>query len=118
MLLLSARELWVGRPDCARLAATMATLSYLPTEAETKRFWDLDSATAKAQVEVPTGFPKRLESSLAWSGNEIEGKDAQWTIVLTAEDVVLIEAALRKFEGGLLFCCEVDLITDSLKSQS
>lgn len=79
----------------------MATtcVSYFPNDIETKRFWDLEQARAKSRVEVPAGFPNRLDSSLAWSGNEIEGKDQEWTIELTAEDVKLIEAALAEFEG-------------------
>jgi hypothetical protein len=78
---------------------TATCLSYYPSELETQQFWDRELNRDKAGVDIPYGFPKKLDSPLAWTGAEIENKQSQWKLDLTDEEIVAIDAALAGFEG-------------------
>jgi len=80
----------------------MATSFYYPSELDTQRFWDRELTRNKANLDVPHGFPKELNSPLAWTGAEIETKESQWKLDLTEEEIVAVEAALAAFEGFYL----------------
>ncbi|EPE33005.1 Clavaminate synthase-like protein [Glarea lozoyensis ATCC 20868] len=81
------------------MAAACAT--YTPSELDTKRFWDIEASRQKTKVEIPYGFPAKLESSLAWKGEDIdvENEQAEWKLDLTDEEISAIDAALKTFEG-------------------
>ena len=79
----------------------MATtcVSYYPSEVDTQRFWNLELSREKIGVDIPLGFPKKLDSPLAWTGAEIESKQVEWKLDLTSEEITAIHAALEAFEG-------------------
>ncbi|EHK99904.1 hypothetical protein M7I_4231 [Glarea lozoyensis 74030] len=81
------------------MAAACAT--YTPSELDTKRFWDIEASRQKTKVEIPYGFPAKLESSLAWKGEDIdvENEQAEWKLDLTDEEISAIDAALKTFEA-------------------
>ena len=49
------------------------------------------------KVDLPSGFPKYLNSDLAWSGSQLSGD--QFTYYLTESDKLEIDAALASFKG-------------------
>lgn len=79
------------------MAATC--VSYYPSEAETQRFWNGELTRQNAIIEVPSGFPNKLESPLAWTRAEAESKQSEWKLDLTSGEIVAIDAALVAFEG-------------------
>jgi hypothetical protein len=85
------------------MAAACAT--YTPSELDTKRFWDIEASREKTKAEIPYGFPAKLESSLAWKGADIDVENGQqeWKLDLTDVEISAIDAALKKFEGELVF---------------
>nr|RBQ90374.1 hypothetical protein FVER53263_08627 [Fusarium verticillioides] len=52
--------------------------SYYPSDEHHKRFWDRQSKKEEFEINVPDGFPKVLKSTLAWRGEDIQDKEAQW----------------------------------------
>lgn len=78
---------------------SVTCVSYYPSEVETQRFWNEERTRNKASVDVPSGFPKKLNSSLAWTREEIEMKQSDWKLDLTSEEIEAINAALVAFEG-------------------
>lgn len=80
------------------MAATCVT--YTPSEADTRTFWDRELTREKVCLDIPHGFPKKLDSPLAWIGADIESKQSEWKLDLTDEDIGAIDAALRSFEGN------------------
>lgn len=83
----------------------MATIceSYNPSEADTRRFWDQEGKRDKVELEVPPGFPQRLDSPLAWRGLDIKLKCYQWKLDLVEEEIHAIDSALAIFEGTYSF---------------
>jgi hypothetical protein len=73
--------------------------SYYPSQWETDRFWSAEQSRAKSIVDVPAGFPKQIESTLAWTPEDIATKQAQWKLDLSENDIAAIDAALARFEG-------------------
>ncbi|PWW73184.1 Clavaminate synthase-like protein [Tuber magnatum] len=66
--------------------------------------WRLQNCSlAKA---LPTGFPARVDSPLAWTGSELEKEE--YTIPLSGEDILEIERGLRDFKESKL---PISLIT-------
>jgi len=80
------------------MAAAIA--SYIPSDIDTKLFWEKEVIREKINLNVPDGFPKHIDSPLAWTGAEIETKESEWKLDLTAEDIIAIDAALAKFEAN------------------
>jgi hypothetical protein len=82
----------------------MATscLAYTPSDVDEQRFWDQQRTRNSPPVDVPPGFPKKLESPLAWTGADIEAKQSQWKLDLTGEELLAIDSALATFEG--MYC--------------
>ncbi|VUC37547.1 unnamed protein product [Clonostachys rosea] len=78
----------------------MATVcdSYNPSRTEAQRFWDEQSKWVKASADVLEGFPKRLNSSLAWKGEDMWDKVSQWKLCLSAEDIGAISTAVLSFD--------------------
>ena len=74
-------------------------VSYYPSEVEIQRFWDEERSREKATIDLPNGFPKELQSPLAWTRPEIEKKQSEWKLEMAIEDVEAINAALEAFEG-------------------
>lgn len=70
-----------------------------PSEVETQRFWGKQSTIKSATVALPTGFPAKISSTLAWTKEDIEAKRNEWQVNLTGDDIVAIDAALADFEG-------------------
>lgn len=81
------------------MAATVA--SYVPSDAYVERFWQKEATRPRTSLPVPDGFPRYLDSPLAWTGAEVEAKEAEWRLDLTSEEIDSIDAALAKFEGQL-----------------
>lgn len=80
----------------------MATqiLSYLPTEKDAARFWDnAGNVDELCQEGLIQGYPRELQSPLAWTAEEAEKKSSQWFLELKEEDVKAIDSALAGFEG-------------------
>lgn len=73
--------------------------SYNPSDIDTQRFWDWQSTREKPSLDVPNGFPRRLDSSLAWIGENILDKESEWKIDLSAEDIAAVDAAVTAFDG-------------------
>lgn len=82
------------------MAAT--TASYVTSDIDTKLFWEKEANRESINLNVPDGFPKHIDSPLAWTGAEVETKESEWKLDLTAEEIVAIDAALAKFEGRSL----------------
>jgi len=80
------------------MAATIA--SYVPSDIDTKLFWEKEAIREKINLNVPNGFPKHIDSPLAWTGAEVEMKESEWKLDLTTEEIVAIDAALAKFEAN------------------
>ena len=49
------------------------------------------------KLELPPGFPKYLDSALAWSGSQLSGD--QYVYRFTENDKAEINAALASFKG-------------------
>jgi len=80
------------------MAATIA--SYIPSDIDTKLFWEKEAIGEKINLDVPDGLPKHINSPLAWTGAEVEKKESEWKLELTAEEIVAIDTALAKFEAN------------------
>ncbi|GJC77409.1 taurine hydroxylase-like protein SAT17 [Colletotrichum liriopes] len=93
---------------------TATCVSYNPSDIDTQRFWDLDVARNKASLEVPFGFPAKLNSPLAWTGADIESNQSEWRLVLTSEEVAAIDVALKKFEAKYQDLSEITAATFEL----
>tara|TARA_R110002003_G_scaffold96_23_gene7605 strand:- start:176 stop:502 length:327 start_codon:yes stop_codon:yes gene_type:complete len=81
------------------MAATC--VSYYPSDLDTQRFWNNDHTEKEYAVEIPADFPKKIESPLAWTRDEVESKRCEWKLDLTSKEVAAIDAALLGFEGQL-----------------
>ncbi|KAK5632156.1 hypothetical protein RRF57_007870 [Xylaria bambusicola] len=79
------------------------TATYVPSDTYTKRFWEKEATREKIEVDVPNGFPRHIDSPLAWTGSDIEMKESEWKLSLTTEELVAIDSALSKFEGRPLY---------------
>ncbi|KAL3489020.1 hypothetical protein BJX62DRAFT_239489 [Aspergillus germanicus] len=77
--------------------ATTCT-NYTPSDLDAKRFWDIE-LTRQKTVQIPDGFPERLDSSMAWIGSGIQSRQAEWELDLTEEELAAIDAALASFEA-------------------
>lgn len=73
--------------------------SYYPSDEHHRRFWDGQSNKDECGVNVPDGFPKTLSSTLAWRGEDIQDKEAQWKVKLSDQDVSSIHNAVKIFDG-------------------
>jgi hypothetical protein len=73
--------------------------SYNPSDEDAKRYWDAEASRVTPDVDIPEGFPKRLESTLAWRGEEIADDQSSWKLELTKDEIAEIDAALSSFEG-------------------
>lgn len=73
--------------------------SYYPSNTAAQRFWDEHVKKAKAGLGVPDGFPTRLESTLAWTSDDIRNRELEWRMKLSAEDIAAIDAATRAFDS-------------------
>jgi hypothetical protein len=82
------------------MANSIAT--YVPSDTYTRRFWEKEALRERIELDVPDGFPKHINSPLAWIGADLEMKESEWKLDLKAEEVAAIDAALSKFEGGSL----------------
>ncbi|RYP57029.1 hypothetical protein DL769_009745 [Monosporascus sp. CRB-8-3] len=80
------------------MAAT--TASYVPSDIDTKRFWEKEAIREKPNLDVPDGFPNHIDSPLAWTGAEVETKESEWKLDLRVEEIAAIDAALAKFEAN------------------
>lgn len=80
------------------MAASVAT--YVPSDRDQQLFWEKEEARDKIELDLPQGFPKHIDSPLAWTGAEVEGKESEWRLDLTVEEVAAIDAALAKFEAN------------------
>jgi len=58
------------------------------------------SQLAGLETSVPTGWPAKIESSLAWTGSELISEDTYVTY-LAEDDIAEIRAALQSFNCGL-----------------
>lgn len=54
--------------------------------------------TLAESAGLPAGFPKRIDSSLAWTGSQYTD-ESQYCFNLTDDDVREAEAALESFKG-------------------
>ncbi|KAI6082012.1 hypothetical protein F4821DRAFT_248171 [Hypoxylon rubiginosum] len=78
----------------------MANLSasYVPSGNYTDRFWKKEAIREKSTLAIPNGYPKYIDSPLAWTGVEVEAKESEWKLYLSPEEIIAIDAALAKFE--------------------
>jgi hypothetical protein len=49
--------------------------------------------------ELPCGFPKKIESPLAWKGSDLIAR-YEWVTLLTEEDIEEIKQAVLYFQGN------------------
>ncbi|CAI6338434.1 unnamed protein product [Periconia digitata] len=54
--------------------------------------------TETLEKELPSGFPKRLESNLVWDNIDIASR-YDWTLQLSPDDLQELQTALRHFQG-------------------
>ena len=73
--------------------------SYNPSDEDAQRYWDAEASRVTPDVDVPDGFPQRLESTLVWTGKEIAEDQSSWKMELTKDEIAGIDAALSSFEG-------------------
>jgi hypothetical protein len=59
----------------------------------------LQKSSLNGKDTLPEGFPKSIESSLVWTGAEMEKKRDEWCLVLRKEDIESLENALRHFDS-------------------
>ncbi len=88
------------------IALTMATaisapIPYFPTDQQALGFWESIARAQEAVGQVPPGFPKQLQSSLAWSAADLETQLLQHGVKLDGTDINALETALAAFK------CEV-----------
>jgi len=82
------------RPD---FAFKTADISWQPDYSKfVERSKRLESA--RSETKLPEGWPSRLESSLVWDGNEINGED-DYVYHLTSDELEELTAAIRHFKG-------------------
>ncbi|KAH8655775.1 hypothetical protein BX600DRAFT_552954 [Xylariales sp. PMI_506] len=96
------------------MADTIA--SYIPSDLDAKRFWEKEVTRETISVPVPDGFPEYIDSKLAWTGTQVESKESQWLLVLTAEEIAAIDAAVAKFEAKYENLSELSPATFELPS--
>lgn len=72
--------------------------SYYPSDTATQRFWDGQVKKSQATIGVPEGFPQKLQSRLAWTGDEIHNRELEWRMELSVEDIAATEAAANAFD--------------------
>ncbi|CCT74741.1 uncharacterized protein FFUJ_10807 [Fusarium fujikuroi IMI 58289] len=72
--------------------------SYYPSDEHHRRFWDGQSNKDECGANVPDGFPKALNSTLAWRGEDIQDKETQWKVKLSDQDIASICNAVRAFD--------------------
>ncbi|KAF5723289.1 Clavaminate synthase [Fusarium mundagurra] len=72
--------------------------SYYPSEIDTQRFWVERDSRAQETIGVPEGFPHKLDSTLAWTRDDIHSRGREWRTELSVEDVAVIEAAANAFQ--------------------
>lgn len=92
----------IGEIQPSPLQKTQASpdISWMP---DLEKYLARTSATIRAgglEKEVPPGWPKHLNSPLAWSGNDFENEDA-YIHLLTDEEKAEIDNALIQFKGRL-----------------
>lgn len=51
------------------------------------------------KVDLPQGFPRRLDSEMAWTNEDILAEPARVVHQLTPEEVTELENALARFRG-------------------
>ena len=93
-----------GQPD----------ISYHPDRTKYERRTQQRLATEKLTVELPSNFPKRLESNLVWDNTDIVSR-YNWTHELSSKDLFEIDAALQHFKGMKKPLGYVDQTTFPLK---
>ncbi|KAJ8130640.1 hypothetical protein O1611_g2987 [Lasiodiplodia mahajangana] len=77
---------------------TSSVATYVPSDSYSTLFWEKEALRGRIELDVPDTFPKHIDSPLAWTGSEIETKESEWKLDLTAEEVAIIDDALAKFE--------------------
>jgi hypothetical protein len=64
------------------------------------------------QTDVPDGWPKHLDSPLAWKGVDFENEE-QYILQLSSDEILEIESALKHFKGTIS-----DIIADTIDDES
>lgn len=54
--------------------------------------------TEQLNSELPEGFPKQLESELAWDPATLEASNYDWNYILTTDDIAELRQALAHFK--------------------
>jgi hypothetical protein len=88
----------LSQPSPGQLRNAHTDIGYEPDLA---KYVALSSVRLRAEgleVDVPTGWPKRLEGPLAWTSADFED-DSQYTCYLTADNKSEIWRALEYFKG-------------------
>jgi hypothetical protein len=82
---------------------TMASVarfgSYNPSDEDAQRYWEAEASRVEPDGNIPAGFPKRLNSTLAWTREDIEGKQSSWKLEFTKDELVAIGEAVSSFES-------------------
>jgi len=71
--------------------------TYYPAEADGLKFRVLG---ATGHGTLPHGFPKKLDSPLAWTKSQMQAQEKDWILHLEPEEVKSIEVTLRAFQGN------------------
>jgi hypothetical protein len=79
-------------------SSTFSGSTYYPAEADSLKFRILG---APRHGTLPHGFPKILDSPLAWTKSQIQAQEKDWILYLEPEEVESIEVTLRVFQGIL-----------------
>lgn len=74
-------------------------VGYYPSEKDGLQFRSLGALETPNQGSLPSGFPVKLNSSLAWTRSEIAAEEDRWAIVLSSEEILAVEKALHHFKG-------------------
>ena len=61
----------------------------------------------KLSKELPKGFPRDLQSPLAWKGSDFHSEE--WMTTFTVEDIKEIKQAVEHFKGDSRHCSPVTL---------
>lgn len=91
-----------GQPD----------IEYAPNYAKFQARSERRLKTETLQTSVPDGFPEQLSGDMVWEGNEL-AETYDWTYVLSEEQLIEIDAALKHFKCESDICYSIGTILKS-----
>lgn len=61
----------------------------MPSDAYVERFWQKEATRPRTSLPVPDGFPRHLDSPLAWTGAEVEARRLHELMILIKSKFLL-----------------------------